>query len=424
MFGMLFAVCFMCLINQSQMKNKEKICFVIMGFGKKQDPYTNRTVDLDTTYREIIRPSVVACGYKCIRADEILDSGAIDRSMYALLYKADLVIADITTDNANALYELGTRHALRPYSTIIIKGGESKIPFDLGHTRIISYEHLGNEISEKEARRSVRELKSIINAVTENPVTDSPLYTYIPKIEQPKISDEDLEEIIGELRSKENTVYALSEQAKDLMHENRFEEAAQKWHRLGEMVENDIFYIQQEALCTYKSEKPGKIPALTKALQIMASIKEQTDTETLGITGAINKRLWYETKDESFLDCAIEMYKKSWTLHQDYYTGENYALCLEQKSTLEKDERHKIHKQVEAEEIRKQIIDIILPTLEEEEPEELKWKYATLANCYFSLGDMKKEQEYDQKFQEQNPEDWEIATHRANKQNSINCNNK
>lgn len=267
-------------------------------------------------------------------------------------------------------------------------------------------------------------MKSIIKAVTENPVPDSPLYTYIPKIEQPKISDEDLEEIIGELRAKENTVYSLSEQAKRFMHEKRFEEAAQKWHKLRQMVENDIFYIQQEALCTYKSEKPGKVPALTNALQIMASIKEQTDTETLGITGAINKRLWYETKDESYLDYAIEMYRKGWTLHQDYYTGENYALCLEQKSILEKDERHKIHKQVEAEEIRKQIIDIILPTLEEEEPEELKWKYATLANCYFALGDVKKEQEYDQKFKEQNPEDWEIETYLENKQNSINCNNK
>ena len=403
------------------MENRERICFVIMGFGKKQDPYTNRTIDLDATYNKIIQPSVVACGYKCIRADEILDSGTIDRSMYALLYKADLVIADITTDNANALYELGTRHALRPFSTIIIKGGESKIPFDLGHTRILSYEHLGNEISKKEAQRSVRELKSIINAVTENPVPDSPLYTYIPQIEQPKISDEDLEEIIRELRAKENTVYSLSEQAKKFMHEKRFEEAAQKWHRLREMVENDIFYIQQEALCTYKSEKPEKIPALTNALQIMVSIKEQTDTETLGITGAINKRLWYATKVESYLDEAIEMYRKGWTLHQDYYTGENYALCLEQKSILEKDERHKIHKQVEAEEIRKQIIDIILPTLEEEE---LKWKYATLANCYFALGDVEKGQEYEQKFKEQNPDEWEIETFLQNKQNSIHYKNK
>lgn len=195
------------------MKDRKRMCFVIMGFGKKQDPYTSRTIDLDATYNKIIRPSVVACGYDCIRADEILDSGTIDRSMYALLYKADLVIADITTDNANALYELGTRHALRPFSTIVIKGGESKLPFDLGHTRVLSYEHLGKEISKKEAQRSVRELKSIINAVTENPVPDSPLYTYIPQIEQPKISDEDLEEMIGDLRAKENTVYSLSEQA-------------------------------------------------------------------------------------------------------------------------------------------------------------------------------------------------------------------
>ena len=406
------------------MKEQYKVCFVIMGFGKKQDPYTNRTVDLDATYKQIIQPSVTSCGYKCIRADEILESGTIDRSMYALLYKADLVIADITTDNANALYELGTRHALRPFSTIIIKGGESKIPFDLGHTRIISYEHLGNEISNKEAQRSVRELKSIINAVTNNPVPDSPLYTYIPKIAQPKISDEDLEEIIGELLAKENTVYSLSEQAKKFMHEKRFEEAAQKWHRLREMVENDIFYIQQEALCTYKSEKPEKIPALTNALQIMASIKEQTDTETLGITGAINKRLWYATKVEGYLDEAIEMYKKGWTLHEDYYTGGNYAFCLEQKSILEKDERHKIHKQVEAEGIRKKIIDIILPTLEEEEPEELKWKYATLANCYFALGEAEKGQEYEQKFEEQEPEKWEKETYLENKRYIINFQNQ
>lgn len=53
------------------MENRKRICFVIMGFGKKQDPYTNRTIDLDATYNKIIQPSVVACGYKCIRADEI-----------------------------------------------------------------------------------------------------------------------------------------------------------------------------------------------------------------------------------------------------------------------------------------------------------------------------------------------------------------
>ena len=388
---------------------------MIMGFGKKQEPHTGRTIDLDATYNKIIRPSVDACDYRCIRADEILDSGTIDRSMYALLYKADLVIADITTENANALYELGTRHALKPFSTIIIRESGGNLPFDLGHTRVLSYTHLGNEISDQEARKSCRELKAMIKAVTENPQTDSPLYTYIPQIKGPEISDKDLDEIIGELQAKENTVYSLSEKARELMRENRFEEAAQKWHMLSEKVENDVFYIQQEALCVYKSGKPGEIPALTNALQVMAPIKELTDTETLGILGAINKRLWEVTEDVAYLDAALKYYKKGWTLHQDYYTGENYAFCLDQKSILEEDERRKNYEQVEAEDVRKGIIDMIRPTLEEDEPEELKWKYATLANCFFSLGNTEEGRVYEEKFHQQNPEEWEVETYHKSK---------
>jgi hypothetical protein len=225
-------------------ERKQKICFVIMGFGKKQDPCTNRTIDLDETYKRIIRPAVEVCNYRCIRADEILDSGIIDRSMYALLYHADLVIADISTYNPNAIYELGTRHTLKPFSTIIIKENKGNIPFDINHTRMLNYEHLGNEISDNEALKSIRELKDFISAITENPVTDSPLYSYIPKVKAPEISKEDLEEIIGELRSKETTIYSLMEKAKELMKNNEFVEAGEKWHKLSEMAQNELYYIQ------------------------------------------------------------------------------------------------------------------------------------------------------------------------------------
>ena len=94
-----------------------------MGFGKKKDPETNRTIDLDQTYQQIIRPAVESSGLECVRADEITETGIIDRSMYALLYRADVVIADISTYNPNAIYELGVRHTLKKYSTIIIKEG-------------------------------------------------------------------------------------------------------------------------------------------------------------------------------------------------------------------------------------------------------------------------------------------------------------
>jgi hypothetical protein len=107
-------------------------CFVIMGFGRKTDySETIRTLDLDAAYKAIIKPAVEACGLTCIRADEVAHAGVIDVKMYELLLRADLVIADISTANPNAIYELGVRHALRPYRTIIMKEEEGKFQFDL-----------------------------------------------------------------------------------------------------------------------------------------------------------------------------------------------------------------------------------------------------------------------------------------------------
>jgi tetratricopeptide (TPR) repeat protein len=401
-------------------KNKKKLCFVIMGFGKKKDPDTNRTIDLDETYKKIIRPAVQSCNYDCVRADEILDSGIIDRSMYALLYRAELVIADISTYNPNAIYELGTRHVLKPFSTIIIKEDESKIPFDINHSRTLSYKHLGNEISDSEAKKCVRQLKELITTITENPLIDSPLYSFIPKIKQPVLLDEDLDEIIGDLKNNENTIYSLTEKAKDFMKEKKFTEAAETWKKLSEKTNNEFYYIQQEALSTYKSKLPSEIQALTNALQIIGKISEQTDTETLGITGAINKHLWKFTNEIGYLNTAIENYKKGWNLYKDYYTGENYAHCLEQKSILESDSDNKIHSKVEAKNTRQEILEIVLKSLENTEPEELKWKYATLSNCYLAIGDVDNATDFNDKFISQNPVAWEIETFEKSKQDIIN----
>jgi tetratricopeptide (TPR) repeat protein len=339
--------------------------------------------------------------------------------MYALLYKAELVIADISTYNPNALYELGTRHALKAFSTIIIKENKSNIPFDISHNRTLSYEHLGNEISDTEAKKCVRGLKDLIIAIEENPITDSPLYSYIPKIKQPILSDEDLKEIIGELKSKEDTIYVLTEKAKTYMQENKFTEAAEIWKKLSEKAENEIYYTQQQALCVYKSKLPSEIQALTNALQIIGKISEKTDTETLGISGAINKNLWKCTKEQSYLSTAIELYEKGGNLPKDYYTGENYAHCLEQKNILEQNDEDKIYYKVRARKTRQEIIDIVSKSLEEVEPEEFLWKYATLANCYLAIGNTEKSKEYEDKFIGQNPEKWQVETFEKSKQDII-----
>src|SRR6266567_3180206 len=168
-------------------------CFVVMGFGKKTDYETGRVLDLDHSYLNLIKPAAEAAGLKCIRADEIVHSGLIDLPMYELLLKADVVVADISTSNRNAVYELGVRHALRPYTTVIIAEEQMmKSPFfDLNHIVIRQYRHLGEDIGVSEAKRFTSELTDAIRqimAIESASRWDSPVYKFIDRLTPPSIS--------------------------------------------------------------------------------------------------------------------------------------------------------------------------------------------------------------------------------------------
>lgn len=76
---------------------------------------------MDKIYTKLIKPTLSSFNnIDNLRGDEISSSEIIDTDMFELLLSADIVIADITTLNPNAIYELGIRHALKPYSTIIL----------------------------------------------------------------------------------------------------------------------------------------------------------------------------------------------------------------------------------------------------------------------------------------------------------------
>src|SRR3954463_5124645 len=180
---------------EAENSQKEKgTCFVVMGFGKKTDFETGRVLDLDKSYRNMIKPAVEGAGLKCIRADEIVHSGMIDVPMYEQLLQADVVVADLSTSNRNAIYELGIRHALRPYTTIIIAEEQMmKSPFfDLNHILIRQYKHLGEEVSAREAKRFTGELSAAIKHIAEKqpaPPNDSPVYTFLQNLSPPSMKE-------------------------------------------------------------------------------------------------------------------------------------------------------------------------------------------------------------------------------------------
>ncbi len=398
------------------MNDKQKICFVVMGFGKKTDYESMRSLDLDATYQAIIQPAVEANGYRCIRANEILHSGVIDAKMYEMLLRADLVVADISTGNVNAVYELGVRHALRPFSTIVMKEKEGRLHFDLDHTATFMYEHLGKDIGTREAKRAQAELDNLINKVSNNPNTDSPVYTYIPFLKQPEFTDEELKEFLVDAEEAQGKFSSLLGEAETAADASEHNIAASKFKALLELRSDNPYLRQQAALHTYKSKAPSEPLALMEAQQILEPLepKKSNDPETLGLSGAIYKRLWGYNQDRATLDQAIRHYEKGFELRGDYYNGENAATCLEIRSELQEIEDEALYDRMSASKIRDAVVESLLGAVASEDFHERTdrlWVYATLANCSFALGRIADGENFEALFLEQKPADWQRKTY-------------
>jgi len=117
-----------------------KKCFVIMPFGKKKD-IDGYEVDFDHVYHELIYKAVKDLGVDCERCDEIIDTGAIHKKMFRGIFDADVSVVDITSLNPNVFYELGVRHALHKYGTLVIRRNSNlPIPFNINGLNILAYD--------------------------------------------------------------------------------------------------------------------------------------------------------------------------------------------------------------------------------------------------------------------------------------------
>jgi tetratricopeptide (TPR) repeat protein len=363
--------------------------------------------------------------------------------MYDQLLKADVVVADLSTSNRNAIYELGVRHALRPYTTVIIaEDGIMKSPFfDLSHIVIRTYRHLGEDIGVKEMRRFTAELTGAIKDILAKEPDlrrDSPVYTFLERLTPPSIRDEE-----AAVRSAaERAVAPSSAPAQPVSPGNagttaysemmrRVDEAQKKgksadWLKakllLEEMRElrkaniaekpeeqqtaklEDPYLLQRLALATYKSKYPSAEESLMEARDLLSGLEPHTsnDTETLGLWGSVHKQLWMLTKGRSDLDEAVRAYERGFYLRNDYYNGINFAFLLNVRAANTGDVAEAIADFVQARRVRKEVIEICKRWLETNpEPtgseatedalqkyrESKYWVLATLAEAYFGLGE-------------------------------------
>jgi hypothetical protein len=378
----------------------KKKCFVLMGFGVKVDYKTNRSLDLDKTY-SIIRRAVEGAGLECVRADDIVHSGVIDKPMYENLLDADVAIADLSTSNENAIYELGVRHALKPWTTIVIAENKFKFPFDLGHILVRHYEHLGTGIDYDEAVRLEKELKNAIEKISAGQEVDSPVYTFLPDLVQPmlRVAMKLATPPAGGDAADADTpnLSALNDLFKAAKKEGDFLMAKKIIEKMREMNKDDVYLIQQHALATYKSGSPSPLEALSEAKQILEQLHPRTsgDVETLGLWGAIHKRLWEATGDRAALDEGVWVYERAFVMKLDHYTGINCAYMLDDRARLQTDPSEATADHVVARRIRRRLLEIVdtaLRTMPRDaagntQVEQWYWLEATKVEAMLGLGD-------------------------------------
>ena len=153
---------------------RHPLCFVLMPFGNKPGN-EGRMIDFDAVYVDLIRPAIEAADLEPIRADEEVAGGIIHKPMFERLLLCDYAVADLTTANANVFYELGVRHAMKPYSTIMVFAeGLGQLPFDVAPLRGLPY-RLGEDGRPAQVSVDQEALAQRLREARERR-TDSPLY--------------------------------------------------------------------------------------------------------------------------------------------------------------------------------------------------------------------------------------------------------
>ena len=149
---------------------KRKVCFVITPIGDDNTPIRKKT---DGLLNNVIKPICRELNFDICVAHEIDNTGSITNQVIQKILDSDMVIANLTGLNANVMYELAIRHAVRKPVVCLAEIG-TKLPFDINTERTIFYsdDMYGAEILKQDLKRKFQV------AISEDDI-DNPIYLVI-----------------------------------------------------------------------------------------------------------------------------------------------------------------------------------------------------------------------------------------------------
>jgi tetratricopeptide (TPR) repeat protein len=352
------------------------LCFVDMPFGKKPHLGSGVEIDFDRVYQAAIKPALEAVGLEAIRGDEERTGGIIHVPMFARLLLSEYVVADLTLANPNVFYELGIRHAARPYTTVPIFASIQPLPFDVAMVRAIPYALEQGVLTDAAAAG----LRAALQARLEQAIhgmedRDSPLFQLIPKfpgidlpsevtnVFQERVRHEtefrealararargsnaerkaallDIQRGLGDLKLEVRSV--LVELMLSYRDVEAWDEMIALCDAMPDYLKRHLTVRQQWALALNRRNRPGD---RDRALAIIDDLgREQgVDPETMGIKGRVHKDRYRELRKAGSLmaeaerDFAIEAYTRGFEADpRDYYPGVNAINLLVEKGDAE-----------------------------------------------------------------------------------------
>lgn len=296
--------------------------FVVMPFGKKKGG-DGSLYDFNAIYTQLIKPTLESAGFESFRADEETVSGDILTDMFQELLLADLVLCDMSIDNANVFYELGIRHAFQKRGVVHIQAGRAYMPFDIFNVRTIPYHVTPEGVPDPDF---VKKDKAAIERVcidtwkSDRALVHSPVYRLLNGLQEPdrkslttplatgfwreynewkqritiaqrrhRIGDILLltEEITNPLIKEE----AIGEAGKALQNMGRNELALQQYQKGLELNSRNMIFRQQEAIFL------NRLGRVDEAIVKLEAILEgaPSNIEAIGTLGRIYKDMWSDS---------------------------------------------------------------------------------------------------------------------------------
>lgn len=196
---------------------QKKRCFIITPIGETNSEIFRKAKGVIDS---VIKPVLRLHGFEDIKpAYEIIESGMIGNQIIDRIVNDDLVVANLTGNNPNVMYELAIRHATaKPIIHICEKG--TVLPFDIkdNRTAFFSDDMLGVQELQKEFE------KYVIGLSYDREYRDNPIYNGIQmtnlldnmNIEGRKTEAELLQKILDKLSEQSKFEFGKRKTANDL----------------------------------------------------------------------------------------------------------------------------------------------------------------------------------------------------------------